>query len=278
MKAYKDVVAPVGIEPTTTASGSTVYIHPSHAERQTSVERVFAHVPPRKHRRITFDPATAPHLIHSIASQVARVQPQVIFESNLVNKSGQWISNSANIQPLEIDRSHASTNHIIRITPPAWVPAAGMFRRNPVPKSANQARRWTAITKQRQQVLQERQSLYQNFFAPSANAFIADAKSTTESPIDLSSNLWLKFRVIDAVSRHTHVDVPAHVLGEIGDVNDLIEFVVSKQQELAAYGQRTKEKLPENVKFYFKDRVDRKSKPKWAKYQKLREESAVASV
>jgi hypothetical protein len=265
-----------GLTSTTLPDGKSIQIF----RQPTSVSRQFAASQGFKHPRSHLNVEKASTIIHSIATRVAKVKPIVIAEPSLRDINSNFISNINTLTAADY-RQHASANHIMRIAPPSLLSKGQMYSKKKA-KSHNQANRWNNIIKQRTAEIVQKRADFQNHIQTLANYIPIpdDATSTPETPLDFSQDLGLKFRVIDAVINHTKIQVPAHKLGSINNVTELVDFIVEKRNELEAHAsiRKNQPRLPENVTFIYADKIDRTKQPKWIKYKELREKNSVATA
>jgi hypothetical protein len=229
---------------------------------------------PRSHLRVD----TASDYIHQIATQVAQAKPTVVAESSLKDINNEYISNINNFTK-ENYQQNAITNHIMRLSPPQFM-TAPMFRRDAYARSANQQKRWDGITAQRQAEIETKKQQFKSTVEKLAAYEPLTIQSTNDAPIDFSNDMGLKFRVIDAVIKHTKIQVPSSALATIHNVTQLADFVINKRNELEARAsvRKNQERLPANVTYVYTGKIDRSKKPTWEKYQAERQKSSVATA
>jgi hypothetical protein len=245
-----------------------------------SPQRRFGPLASRKHARSHLRVETAPEFIHKIATTVAQTKPIAVVESSLKDINNEYISNTKNFT-VEDYKANSRTNHIVRLSPPSFM-KAGVFNRRSFAASVNQRNRWNALIQQRSLDITRRR---QEFAAEVKKIseyvpFDSGFSSSQDVPIDFSKDLTLKFRVIDAVIKATKIQVPSSQLAKIHNVNDLVEFVVSKRVELMERSgvRKSQERLPENVTYIYTGKIDRSKKPKWEQWATNREKKSVVSA
>ena len=257
------------------ANGNTVELFQAidtKAPRRFGAASRFKH--PRSHLKVE----TASDYIHKIATQVAQAKTVVVAESSLKDINNEFISN-VNGFTKDDYQQNATTNHIIRLSPPQFM-TAPMFRRDAYARSANQQKRWDQITAQRQSEIETKKQEFKSQVEKLAAYEPLAIQSTTEQPIDFSGDMGLKFRIIDAVIKHTKIQVPSSALATINNVTQLAEFVIDKRNELEAKHsiRKNQERLPANVTYVYTGKIDRSKKPTWEKYQAERQKATVATA
>lgn len=265
---------PVGLTEQVLPSGAKVNIFkPKSYEGKT---RQFGQITHGKRRRPNVDLDTIDTTIHTIATNVAKTKPVVVAESSIKDINNQFIFNANNFTADDY-KTNNTTNFIMRIAPPTWTKPQVMNREKKA-KSVNQKNRWTNLVQQRTIEIQQQKNAHKLFMASLAQHDEAIGASSSDAPIDLTTNLGLKFRIIDAVIKETGIEVPSSALATIKNTNDLVNFVTTKKQQLDQHRNRAKMTLPENVQFIYTDAIDRKKQPKWVKYKELREKNSIAGA